>query len=329
VSLLPLFAAGAPTVRLAAYADSTEAHLQFGVASVRSLTEDGWKYILAPKPELYHLEDDPHELSNLAADRPEIASRLREEMRRLIAEAPPPPPPEFATATLDRSDVARLESLGYVGAQPRAEDVSGTELDRFEPHGRNAADFAAFYRLGTLAHRAAAANRLDEAERLLRPLIEQLPDAPRPLTELADILHREGRAEESFTMFQRALAVAPQDNHVRGLYGEALLGAGRWDDAVAQFTEILRTTPDDTIALYSMGIALASLQRFDEARAHFELALKIEPNNARVLHGLGVLCSRENRAAEAADYFAKALAIDPNFKQCAVDLQRVKNAPGP
>ena len=49
------------------YSESTYARSHFGCATLRSLRMGTYKYIDAPKPELYDLSIDPGELHNLYA----------------------------------------------------------------------------------------------------------------------------------------------------------------------------------------------------------------------------------------------------------------------
>ena len=85
-----------------------------GGASVRSVRVGEWKYIDAPKPELYHVLRDKGEQKNLVSARPPLAAGLAREAQRTeagfgpaAAVVAPPPDPET---------LARLRSLGYVGA---------------------------------------------------------------------------------------------------------------------------------------------------------------------------------------------------------------------
>ena len=70
-----------------------------------------WKYIVSGSDEeLYHLPSDPGETRNLAAERPEVVSRLRPLLNRWIASHPEPP--ENSTP-ISEAVKETLRSLGY------------------------------------------------------------------------------------------------------------------------------------------------------------------------------------------------------------------------
>ncbi len=56
----------------AVYGESLHAHDAFGWAPLRSLRVDSYKYIEAPRPELYNLQSDPHERTNIVAKNPAV-----------------------------------------------------------------------------------------------------------------------------------------------------------------------------------------------------------------------------------------------------------------
>src|SRR5262249_30682981 len=65
------------------YSESLYARNHFGCAALRSLWVGRYKYIDAPKPELYDLLSDPGELQNLYAQQQRTAIALRERMAAL------------------------------------------------------------------------------------------------------------------------------------------------------------------------------------------------------------------------------------------------------
>ena len=111
-SLMPLLDGSAADLQLAAYSESIEAHAEFGFSRLRSITADGWKYILSTKPALYHIADTPDELANQIAEQPERAERMRAQLRELLAGAPPIPTDDVAVALSDEgSSTARIPRL--------------------------------------------------------------------------------------------------------------------------------------------------------------------------------------------------------------------------
>ncbi len=100
--------------RRAAYSETFLPYYDFGWGYLRSLELDGWKYVLAPKPELYNLDADPNERQNLVEREPERAAHLRDTLLRLIEQSAR----TAATGTQTSSSTEErdaLASLGYLG----------------------------------------------------------------------------------------------------------------------------------------------------------------------------------------------------------------------
>src|SRR4029453_13705666 len=63
-SLAAALRGSAGTAETVHYAESPVPLLHFGWSDLRVLRSGSWKYILAPRPELYDLATDPHERTN-------------------------------------------------------------------------------------------------------------------------------------------------------------------------------------------------------------------------------------------------------------------------
>ena len=95
------------------YAESLYAQLHFGYAPLRALRGEGWKYIDAPRAELYRLAEDPGETRNLAR-----RARRRSRARCGRGSRPTTRQPASAAGAAGRrrrTRAERLAALGYVG----------------------------------------------------------------------------------------------------------------------------------------------------------------------------------------------------------------------
>ena len=95
-----------------AYVETWQPWLSYGWAPLQSLRHEGWKLVVAPRPELYDLSSDPHEQENVF-DSERDRARALEAARRRIEALPPAGTPG---AGGDAEAVAKLRALGYVGA---------------------------------------------------------------------------------------------------------------------------------------------------------------------------------------------------------------------
>jgi arylsulfatase A-like enzyme len=124
VSLVSLMTRGAQ-LHLEAFAESRYPQ-RFGWSALRSLRDDRFKLIDAPRPELYDLERDPFEQHNVYEVHPYVAEVMRQRIASLEAGR--------AAGTAVQSDAPsaelreRLSALGYVAAGPRQTRAEGERL---------------------------------------------------------------------------------------------------------------------------------------------------------------------------------------------------------
>ncbi len=84
-----------------------------GWSELKGVQWNEWKYIQAPKPELYNIRDDPGELVNLIEQRPDVASSMKERLNNLISTHSNPSVTMARPLPMDEEYREILESLGY------------------------------------------------------------------------------------------------------------------------------------------------------------------------------------------------------------------------
>ncbi|HSD26768.1 MAG TPA: sulfatase, partial [Vicinamibacteria bacterium] len=104
------------------YAETLVPLLQFGWSDLRVVREGRWKYVQAPRPELYDLREDPGERRDLAREKGPQAAAMRAALARLLdrerqARSAGGPAPSDEV-------IEKLGALGYVGAGGPAETAT-------------------------------------------------------------------------------------------------------------------------------------------------------------------------------------------------------------
>src|SRR5262245_51735371 len=129
-SLLPLMLqskADAKDETVYAYAESMSPSLQYGWSPLHSLRSPRFKFIQAPRPELYDLADDPDETKNVFDTHRKLGRDMAQALEGLMtATSRGAPTPE--AANLDRETMARLASLGYVSSPTPAKKAGSSPL---------------------------------------------------------------------------------------------------------------------------------------------------------------------------------------------------------
>jgi len=112
----------------AIYGESVYPQESFGWAALRSLQSGPYKYIDAPKAELYDLLKDPGERMNILPAHSDAARQMKARLDALMARYPPKPQPAAAEipAQIPAQTRQVLGSLGYTagGRQPARSQVA-------------------------------------------------------------------------------------------------------------------------------------------------------------------------------------------------------------
>lgn len=119
------------------------------------------------------------------------------------------------------------------------------------------------------------------AEAMLRKAANLAPERADIANALARALTAEGRFDEGFPLFEKAIAAEPEALRHRRDYGEALLKSGDTGEARRRFREVLAQSPYDQIALGCLSLAERELGDSDYERlvdhARFVREFEIAP----------------------------------------------------
>ncbi len=237
------------------YAETLAPRLDFGWSELRSIQEGRFKYIRAPRAELYDLAADPGETRNLAASLPDVAARLSfaldDSLARLgDAESRRGPDPDAAE---------RLRALGYVQG-PEGRGSGADPKDRIEVARLIAQAVGPFESPQALVAAYEAIARRD-------------PENPLVNLRLADALLRSGRAAASVAPFRRVTASQPRSADPWVGLATALAQTGRTAEAKHALEQALGVDPASGQAHYNLGELARLRGDAAEERRQYEAAL--------------------------------------------------------
>ena len=180
----------------AIYLESEYGQHTLGWSPLYGVRNAQYKFIEAPRPELYDLDQDPDELKNKIVQETVLASNLRALLDHLKTKTPPLSSQVIA---LDEATASRLRQLGYTGISPGGTSVGGDDpKDRIE----------------LLAKRDQAAHHLtnqefDEAEAMLLNILKKVPKDEITLNFLGVIeMHRQ-EYSKARAYFDQAFDLGP------------------------------------------------------------------------------------------------------------------------
>ncbi len=318
LSLVPGLKDARITLSDAAYAESLAGHLRLGLAPLRCMLADHYKYVLGPTRTLVDLHADPRETRNAIREYADIAAGLHGQMETLIREAPPPP--TAGTAALSISDAERqvLGGLGYTTAG--SGETIQREIDVFEPVGPDPRNHVEDLNLDSLALQTYAGKNFARAEELLRVIVSRFPNAPMPLVDLSNVVEGLGRLGESCDILARALSLQPENSDLRYVLVERLIRAERWAEAATHADLLLDEKPDDIGFLRNKGLILIGQGRPQEALAIFERAKALDSTDHRPIRGEAYILFRQELYPQAENLLRTALQADPDNPLLLADL---------
>ncbi len=322
------------------YAESLYGALHFGYAPVRALRTEGFKYIDAPRAELYRVASDPGEVTNLMEQRAPLASAMRARLLQIHGEAASP---VENTAPADPASLERLAALGYVGGvAPATGPVTARGLpdpkDRVDHYNRysravNAAmaarrrgdsaavvrtlepvarEFSSMYSVVSfLGEALLGLGRFDEALPYLIKARDISPKAGPPWARLADALAGAGKAKEALDAADQGLRVSPRYTDLIRLRAALLNRAGRGAEATAFLEASVKDNPRDGVLAAELASARRNAGDLRSADTLSARAVQLAPRNADVWVSRGLSLGAMARSPEAAAAFAKARDLDP------------------
>jgi arylsulfatase A-like enzyme len=216
----------------AVYSESLHTYDSFGWAPLRSLRVGPYKYIDAPRPELYNLQTDPHEQANLAGKDPARAQALRTQLMQLLSRYAPrhPAPPSPASP-----QTRALQSLGYLSGGPRTV-LRGPRPD---PKDR----LPEFHQYES-AQADLASGRRAQAIATLRQLLAGDPGNTLARRDLGSAYLDQGDYARARTSLQLVLAAAPDDYVAHFELGLADENLKLFPEALDQLETACRIAPD-------------------------------------------------------------------------------------
>jgi tetratricopeptide (TPR) repeat protein len=325
------------------YSESHYARDHFGCAALRSLRVGRYKYIDAPKPELYDLSSDHSESQNLYVSHQAMAIDLRKRMLALVAGAPAaankPPSPETVSA---------LRSLGYLSGSTTSSRVEShidpkDRISDFELYGRALALASANHLaesdglLQQLAGKLAGvadiqvslglnyqqAGRHKEAERAFRQALEQAPLNSQAHFDLAlsefHLQHPDGTLKELLA----ALAIEPWYTRAEELLAHIYLQQKNYEQARTRLLHLLLVDPRNYTAHYNLGVLAAMARNWDDAQRELVSALDMDPGSAEAHNTLGSVYLRRGQLAQARAELEEAIRLYPEFALAHYNLALV------
>lgn len=246
------------------YSEAMSPRYHFGWSELYALTDDRYRYIRAPRDELYDLAQDPREATSIAAERPQVRAAMRGALDALMAGATVAAPSEVSN-----EDREKLAALGYVGTQTRALVTTGGD-GLADP--KDKLEVLRTYRRATLL---AGEGRLAEATEAYRAILREEPEMGDVWLQLAGAYEKRGLFPEALAAYKELITRDSKNPAALTGAASALIQLERWDEAQAHAELAADVAPATS---HEMLARLAVRRRdYDAAREHARQAAAADP----------------------------------------------------
>jgi predicted Zn-dependent protease len=246
----------------------TDYPLRFGWAPLRSVRSDGFKFIEAPRPELYDLPLDPSEMSN----KYEAQDARVQKSRAMLAEL--------------RSKEAQIQ--GSTTADPEPSSLPDPK-DKIEEQN--------------LLHAAMLASeddRSEDARKTLEKVLALDPKSPTALRQLGELELQAGDYVQAALHLKAATEVRPDDAAAVFHEGQALEKTHDLGGARDALEASLKLMPAQFEARLLLGHVYLGLQDPAAAEDQFEAALLLQSGSVEAQLGIAEAQITKGNFADAA-----------------------------
>ncbi|MCU1302082.1 MAG: hypothetical protein JWQ87_2366 [Candidatus Sulfotelmatobacter sp.] len=256
----------------------TDYPLRFGWAPLRSVRAEGFKFIEAPRPELYELHKDAGELDN----KYEPWSDRVKEFRGMLAALRAKEPPQNSKSAVGQGTINELKALGYLGP---ADVGSATNV----PEPSLLPDPKDKIEEQNLLHAAMIASedhRPAEARQALQKVLQLNPKSPTALRDLGELELKAGDYANAAQHLKAAMDARPDDASAAFQEGQALDKLHDLTGARDALETSLKLLPGQFEARLLLGQVYLALKEPKAAEDQFEAALLLHSSSGEAQLGL-------------------------------------------
>jgi len=342
-------------LNLELYAESLYPRFNHNLSPLFGLRTKEWKYVQAPKPELYELQKDPAEMHNLLADQsgqpgqpgqvgqpgqsepqgqpkqPGQEEKLRgqeeklkvrlSELQKSIADF------HAGSATQTQLGIEqrkRLQSLGYVwNSNMGNSNMGNNNVGTDEGKGKtlpDPKDFVAIVDQADVGLSCYAKGQLAEAAEIFQNVLKVNPSDTSTHFMMGLVYEKQQKADMAIKEYQETVRLDPTYFDAHRQLGALYAQGGDLDRGVTELQEARRLNPNNKEVRNLLGGLYIWKQKFEEAEAEIQKALTLDPNFADAHFNMGLLYSKKKALGSALNEFQTALRIKPGYQSIHAEL---------
>jgi len=314
-SLIPLIMGKNQEAERLAYSETYFPQYRYGWSALKSLRSSQYKYIQAPRPELYDIIHDPKERYNMYKQNLKIAKKFEEKLKSLQEKMAAKGIEKRGPQKLDEESREKLMALGYIGGFTSHSKPNKTE-NLPDPK-----DKVLIFNEIKLAEGKFAEGKLDEALEKINKVIEKDSKIMQARQVRAQIFLKQNKFKEAIEDCKEALKTDPEYEAAIFSLAHAYKRLKKYDEAIAGYKRLMQLDPRDYNPPLNLGKIYLEMKDVDKAISHLQKAIDIDPERSAMAHNLLGAAYLEKKMPEQAEQeIRKALEMRPRILDAHYNL---------
>lgn len=296
------------------YIETYHGYFNYGWAPLRGIMDREYKFIDAPKPELYRYRES--EFKNIYTEKSEIVKKFRRELSKY------PPADEGTLKELENflkdpsnsENLKALMSLGY---------ISGSNMNPNQKGLLDPKDGIAMEEELRTAQEVRDSGNLEKAKEMLLSIIKRNPTNVPALSILGGIYLYENKLEEAKVVFLEQIKLKPQMDSAHLNLGSVYKRLGNLELAEKEYRAALTVNPRMSEAVANLSQLWINQNRLKEAKELLEKAIQNQMENSDIYFEAGILYAMESNFEKARYCFTKTVSLNPMNHQALANLGRI------
>ncbi len=319
-SLLELMFGAKEREKKVAYAESYYPRLHYGWSELKALYHNKkWKYILAPRDELYDLGKDHPEKDNLALKRSAQAGRAKTRLETFIKKESQGARKPGEAGKMDKDDLQKLAALGYLTTFVNTTGKTDLPDPKGKVHVFNDLAKAKDYM---------SQGKNDDAIRTLKTIIEENPQIVDGILQLGNAYSKKNMHQEALECFYRVLEQKPDYHAAMINVINSLTKLTRFEEGLKEADRFLKLFPKDHSLHNEKGTIYFLQKKYDKSLEVFNTSVELESVNAQAFNMIGGIHVIKKDLKTGESFLNKAKAINPSLRRLFFNLAQVEEARG-
>jgi len=288
---------------LQAYSETCWPRYHYGWSELKFLRLGQYKFIDAPKPELYDVMEDPGEMDNIVSKKASVAQEMKRKLDTLIKEHSIKGIEDIGPKRIDDDSLVKLQALGYIGS------FRTSSKERGERRG-DPKDKIELYNEIKLAQFLVAEQKMAKAIEKITDVLKVDPSVLEARYILGNIYSKQEKYDLAIEEFKNALEFDP--DYYDAIFGLALAykNSGKLDEAIVGFKRLMEIDPRDTKPFLHLGDIYEEREELDEAQKYLESGVELDPESPFFHNNLGAVYLKKKMYDQAEKEIKAALEIE-------------------